>query len=62
MIHQIARNEWLQRFQYFNLKTNYLKNTNPFEKTGVVFLVENTEIDNETFPYKAALSKAHVKT
>ena len=27
-----------ERFQYFNFETNFLKNVNPFQKTGVPFL------------------------
>ena len=27
-----------ERFQYFNFETNFLKNVNPIQKTGVPFL------------------------
>ena len=33
-----------------------------FKKLEFRFLVESTEIDNTTFPYKTALSEASVKT
>ena len=46
----------------FNFETNFLKNTNLFQKTGVLFLIESTKIENAKFPYKTALSEATVKT
>ena len=46
-------------FQYFNFETNFLKKSNPFQKTGEV---ESTKIDNTAFQYKTALSEANVKT
>ena len=49
-----------ERFQYF--ETNFLKNQNPFQKTGVRFLGESNKIENATFPYKTALLEANVKT
>ena len=51
-----------ERFQYFNLEINFLKNANTFKKLEYSFLVERTKIDNITFPYKTALSKANLKT
>ena len=33
-----------ERFQSFNLDTNFLKNENFFKKTVVPFLVENTKV------------------
>ena len=51
-----------ERFQYFNLEINFLKNANTFKKLEYSFLVESTKIDNITFPYKTALSEANVKT
>ena len=52
-----------ERFQYFNFKTNFLKNLNPFQKKmEYFFLVESTKLENATFPCKTALSKANVKT
>ena len=47
-----------QRFQYFNSEINFRKNENLFHKTGALFLVESTKIENATFPYKTALSEA----
>ena len=44
-------------FQYFNFETNFLKKSNPFQKTGEV---ESTKIDNTAFQYKTALSEANV--
>ena len=42
----------LERFQYFNFETNFLKNDNFFQKTGVLFLVEITKIENAALLYK----------
>ena len=53
--------ESFKRFQYFNFETNFLENENLFRKTGVLFLVENTKIENTSFPFKTALSEASVK-
>ena len=50
-----------ERFQYFNFETNFLKNKNLFQKTGVPVLVENTKIENTTFQYKSALLESNVK-
>ena len=53
--------ESVKSFQYFNFETDFLKNENLFQKTGVPFLVETTKIEN-TFPFKTVLSEANVKT
>ena len=51
----------LERFQYFQ---NIMKNANfpeneiLFIKVEYRFLVESTNIENATFPYKTALSEA----
>ena len=51
-----------ERFQKFNFETNFLNNANSFQKTAVpFFLVESTNIENATFPYKNVLSEANVK-
>ena len=52
----IIRN--FKRFQYLKFETNFLKNTNPFQKTGVPSF--NT-IENALFPDKTALLEANVK-
>ena len=54
--------ESFKRFQYFNFEANFLENENLFQKTGVPFLVETTEIKNTSFPLKTALSEANGKT
>ena len=52
-----------EQFQYFNLETDFLKNENLFQKTGVpFFLVEGTNIENTSFPCKTVISEANVKT
>ena len=51
-----------ERFQYFNFKTDFLKNGNLFQKLEYRFLVENTKIESASFPYKTAISEANVKT
>ena len=51
-----------ERFQYFNFETDFLENKKLFQKTGVLFLVESTKIENALFPYKTAISEANVKT
>ena len=50
-----------ERFQYFNFQTNFLKNKNLFQKTGISFLVQSAKIETGIFPYKTALSEANVK-
>ena len=51
-----------ERFQYFNFETDFLENENFFKKLEYCFLVENTKIENVSFPYKTAISEANVKT
>ena len=51
-----------ESFQIFNFEINFPKNENLFQKTGILFLFENTKIENATFPYKTVLSEANVKT
>ena len=45
-----------ERFQLFSFKTNFLK------KLEYHFLIESTQIENVTFPYKTPLPEANVKT
>ena len=47
-----------ERFQYFNFETILLKRK-PFSQK-VCVLVENTKIENASFPHKTALSEANV--
>ena len=49
-----------ERFQCF--ERNFLKNGNLFNKLEYRILVENTKVENVSFPYKTALSKANVRT
>ena len=49
-------------FQYLNFKTDFLENENLFQKAGVPFLIESTNIESASFPYKTAISEANVKT
>ena len=56
----IAEN--FKRFQYFDFETDFLANENLFQKTEVPFLVESTNIENASFPYKTAISETNVKT
>ena len=54
-----------ERFQFFDFKTNFLKNANSSQKTGILLsrvLVESAKIKNATVPYKSVLSKANVET
>ena len=51
-----------ERFQYFNSETSFLENTNPFQKTAVMFLVESAKIEIATWPCKTVLSEANIKT
>ena len=46
-------NQW--KFQYLNFETDFLENENLFQKIGVPFLVESTEIEIASFPYKIAI-------
>ena len=56
--------ENFEHFQYFNFETDFLENENFFRKTGALFffLDERTKIKKSSFPYKTAISEAHVKT
>ena len=56
----VSRN--FERFQYFNLETDFLENENLFQKLDYRFLVASTKIENVSFPYKTAISEANVKT
>ena len=44
----------LERFQYFNFKTDFL------EKLEYRFLVESIKIKEESFPYKTVIPEANV--
>ena len=44
-----------ERFQYFNFETDFLENGNLSQKTGVP-LFGSTEIENESLPYKIAIT------
>ena len=46
-----------ERFQNLNYETNFIKSV---QKLEYCFLVESTNIGNETFPYKTALPEANV--
>ena len=46
-----------ERFHFFNLETDFLKNENFFIKTEYRFFVQITTIENVIFPYKTVLSK-----
>ena len=54
--------ENFKRFQYFNFETDLLENENHFQKLEYRFLVESTKIENASFPYKIAISKANAMT
>ena len=54
--------ENFKRFQWFNFEKDFLESDNPFQKTGLLFLVESTKIEKTSFPYKTAISEANVKT
>ena len=58
----LCDSESFKRFQYFNFVTNFLENENFFKKLEYRFLVETTKIENTSFPFKTAQSKANVKT
>ena len=49
-------------FNTLTLKQIFWKTKIFFQKTGVPFLVETTEIENTSFPFKTALSETNVKT
>ena len=53
----------LNDFNTFNFEIDFLENENLFsKKLEYHFLVESTKIENASFPYKTAISKANVKT
>ena len=52
---------YFERFQYSNFETNFLKNENLFQKTGLLFLVESTKIEKAIVAYKTSLSDSNVK-
>ena len=51
-----------ERFQYFNIETDFLEMKTFLKKLVYRFLVESTKIENASFPYKAAISEANIKT
>ena len=53
---------FLNAFNTLTLKPIFSKTITFFKKLEYRFLVESTNIENATFPYKAALSEANVKT
>ena len=57
-------NHWKLRnaFNTLTLKQIFLKMRTIFKKVEYRFLVESTNIENASFPYKTALSEANVKT
>ena len=48
--------------QYFNFETDFQKNENFFQKTGVPFFNRNTKIKKASLSYKTAISETSVKT
>ena len=58
----VTVSENFKRFQYINFNSNFLENENLLQKPGVPFLVETTKIENTSFSFKTALSKANIKT
>ena len=52
----------VERFQYFNFATNFLKNEWLFQKMEYHFLAESTKIGKASFPYKTAMSEINFKT
>ena len=58
----MAISESFRRFQYFLiLKQIFWKTKTFFKKLEYLILVEVTEIENTSFPFKTALSEANVK-
>ena len=52
-----------ERFQYFNFETSFLENEKLFSKNGSIFFqLKILRLKTHSFPYKAALSEANVKT
>ena len=54
--------ESFKRFQYFDFETNFLETKTLFKKLEYRFLVETTEIEITSFPFKTPLSETNVKT
>ena len=52
----------LNVFNTLTLKRSFWKNFFSLNKLQYCFLVESTKIENASFPYKTAISKANVKT
>ena len=55
----IFLSDWnFECFQYFDFKTNFLKNGSLFfKKLENSFVAESTTIESVTYPYKTALSE-----
>ena len=49
-------------FSLLYFEISFLKNEKHFKKTGKIFLVESTTMENTTFSYKTTLPIANVKT
>ena len=54
--------EILNDFNTLTLEQIFSKTKTFFKKLEYCFLVENTTIENPSFPYKTAISEANVKT
>ena len=54
--------EHFKSFQYFNFEIDFLETENLFQEMEYHFLVENTKIENTSFPCKTAISEANVNT
>ena len=52
--------ENFEHFQYFIFEADLLQNKNFFKKLQYRFLVERTNNEKASFPYKAAISEANV--
>ena len=50
-----------KHFQCFNFESNFLKNENFYQKTGVHFSVESTKTENAIFRQITALPEENVK-
>ena len=51
-----------EHFQYFKFEIDFLENKDFFQKTEYRFLVESPKIKRASFPYKAVILEANVKT
>ena len=49
------------RFLYFNFETNFQKTKTFDKKLEKCFLVESTNIERKSLPYKTAVAEANVK-